>query len=1123
MLNNQQAIQRVQQTFLHPYNDDNYSIFITDLLKNLKTNDNFAKQIENDDHIESYKRIGCYEDNNGDIIDILSVKVKHGAILERTRTRLRDFTVDHIRNSPTDPDGCLVAFYADEFNDWRFSFVKMSYKVIEDVKTGKIKTKEEISEPKRFSFLIGSDEPSFTAQKQMIPLLQNPNIAFNDIVDAFSTERVTNEFYQAYRALFEDLTLSLVQIRENDPKIKENFEKEFIKEDDFAKKLLGQIVFIYFIQRKGWLGIKKDNNGNFGKWGSGDKKFIRNLFNKKYCQYNNFFNDVLEHLFYNGLGTENSDNYFSLLDCKIPFLNGGIFEPLNNYNWQETDIVIEDKTIKEILDVFDRFNFTVREESELDVDVAVDPEMLGRVFENLLPENIRKGKGAYYTPRTIVNYMCQESIINYLDSETAEYIDLDTIQDFIKRNNVEKLSKHNADLLDSLLKDIKICDPAIGSGAFPMGLLSLIVKSRSLLSSLTEKKIDKYDLKRYAIINSIYGVDLDLGAVEIAKLRLFLSLIVDEKDYDSIEPLPNLDFQIMQGNSLIEEFYGITLDINKKTVQGEIFEDVNKIDDLINNLHQAQAMFSNESNYKRKRELKNKVENCIIDIFKFKYNEKKNISDIDTEKMNKDIETLIHGKNPRTFFPWKLYFADIFRMKGGFDIIVANPPYIGDLGNKQIFKPILKTNFGKKFYKGQMDLFYFFFHLALNLGKELSQIAFITTNYYLTASGAIKLRKAFKTSTIVRKLINFNELSIFDTAKGQHNMITILTKSSKKIDIPSYNLVTNNKGSANQIIIDNILNGYDKEKTNYYKVKQEDLYEGDKNYIRLIGNHLDKDDPTHSILFKIKEGNCRLDQVSLVKSGIGVTVSKITSKLLKDYPDLDINKGDGIFRLSKEEAVNLERDIIKDYVKNSDIDHYSYKLNDDKLLYITGHDIIDNFPQAKKHLFRFKKILDDKIISHQEIYKWYALNRPRVKEIFEDTDKIILPYRSLKNNFAYSNKPVYGSRDVLFIRKKNQNLEIKYLLALLNSKLYYFWLYYKGKRKGEMLELLQEPVSEIPIKIISLKDQQTFIDLVDEILTLKENDLNSDIKELMTNIDHLVYKLFNLSEDEIKTVESLHE
>lgn len=771
MLNNQQAIQRVQQTFLHPYNDNNYSIFISDLLKNIQTEDNFEIQIDNDDHIESYKRIGSFEDDNGDIIDILSVKVKNGAILEKTRTKLRDFAVNHIKNSITVPDGCLVAFYAEEFSDWRFSFIKMDYRVVKDLKTGKTITDRKISEPKRYSFLIGSNEPSYTAQKQMIPLLQSQNIVFNDIVDAFSTERVTNEFYLAYRELFDDLCKSLNEIKNKDQKIRENFEKEFINVEDFAKKLLGQIVFVYFIQRKGWLGIKRGKDGSFDKWGSGDKKFIRNLFNKKYCDYNNFFNDVLEHLFYNGLGTENPDNYFSLLDCKIPFLNGGIFEPLNNYNWQETDILIEDKVIEEILDVFDRFNFTVREESALDVDVAVDPEMLGRVFENLLPENIRKGKGAYYTPRRIVKYMCQESIINYLDSETAEYIDFDTIQDFIKRNNVEKLSKHKAELLDSLLKDIKICDPAIGSGAFPMGLLGIIVESRLRLCSVTQKNIDKYVLKRYAIMNSIYGVDLDPGAVEIAKLRLFLSLIIEEDEYDRIEPLPNLDFKIMQGNSLIEEFYGINLDINKKTVQGNLFEDVNKIDELINNLYQAQTIFSSESNLKKKKELKIIVENCIINIFMFKYNEKKNISDISSEQMYEDIEDLIHKKNPRNFFPWKLYFADIFRKKGGFDIVIANPPYV----------VIKKNNPLTNIYDWNNDLYLMFFEISIKkLLKNGGFLSFITPRYVLVNQNCSDIRIKF--------IDNYNLLSLMETSPFDANtecVITILEKcDTKKNYIP---------------------------------------------------------------------------------------------------------------------------------------------------------------------------------------------------------------------------------------------------------------------------------------------------------------------------------------------------
>tara|TARA_Y100001980_G_C14554932_1_gene342424 strand:- start:49 stop:3399 length:3351 start_codon:yes stop_codon:yes gene_type:complete len=1116
MLNNQQAIQRVQQTFLYPYSDENYKNFISDLLNNLQANDNFEKQIKNDDHIESYKKIGFYEDNNGDIIDILSVKVKNGAILERTRTKLRDFTVNHIENSPTDPDGCLVAFHAEEFSDWRFSFVKMDYKVVKDLKTGKFKTDKTISEPKRYSFLIGKDEPSYTAQKQMIPLLQSSNIAFNDIVDAFSTERVTNEFYQAYRALFEDLTLSLVQIKENDPKIKENFEKEFIKEDDFAKKLLGQIVFIYFIQRKGWLGIKKDNNGNFGKWGSGDKKFIRNLFNKKYCQYNNFFNDVLEHLFYNGLGTENSDNYFSLLDCKIPFLNGGIFEPLNNYNWQETDIVIEDEVVEEILDVFDRFNFTVREESELDVDVAVDPEMLGRVFENLLPENIRKGKAAYYTPRRIVKYMCQESIINYLDSETADYIDIGKIQDFIKRNNVEKLSKSNAELLDSLLKDVKICDPAIGSGAFPMGLLNQIVESRSLLCSLTEKKIDKYDLKRYAIINSIYGVDLDPGAVEIAKLRLFLSLIVDEKDFESIEPLPNLDFQIMQGDSLIEEFYGITLDINKKTVQGEIFEDVNKIDELINNLHQAQATFSNESNYKKKKELKNKVENCIIDIFKFKYNEKKNISAVDAEQMNRDIEQLIHGKNPRYFFPWKLYFADIFRTKGGFDIVIANPPYIqmqkkmnekADTKYADLYKELNFQTFTR-----MGDIYCLFYELGINLLKNNGFLTYITSNKWMRAGYGKSLRNHLSKKNPL-KLIDFEGTKIFESATVDTNIITLQNCENK-------NETEAVKINNNIHINDQIHNFFDSNKSILRNLSNEIWFISSQEEIHLK-NKIESKFPRlnewkNNIYFGIKTG----------------------------YNDAYLIDNNEYKNLINKQPNNNKH--IKPVLRGKDIKPYSCEFKELYLMFIPWHFPLNNdksisgasikaenafksqYPYMYEHLLKFKDKLSKRNQSETGIrYEWYALQRC-ANSYFEEFDKPKIIYSEIvrEPQFFFDKTGKYYADATSFILT-GDNLE--YLLSIFHSKCfsYLFKTFYAGGNLGkEGYRYKKAFINNVPIPKIT-NDNKDVVDKIvyytNQIIKFKEKNQNHDILEIRSKIDLLVYKLYELSEDEIKTVNSLYE
>ena len=193
---------------------------------------------------------------------------------------------------------------------------------------------------------------------------------------------------------------------------------------DFAKKLMGQIVFLYFLQKKGWLGVAKGQD-----WGTGPHDFLRGLANGDHGNYENFFNDILEPLFYDTLATDRGhEAWCKRFKCRIPFLNGGLFEPLGDYNWRKTDIILPNKLFTNterndegisgtgILDVFDRYNFTVNEAEPLEKEVAIDPEMLGKVFENLIEENRRKGLGSFYTPREIVHYMCQESLINYLDT-----------------------------------------------------------------------------------------------------------------------------------------------------------------------------------------------------------------------------------------------------------------------------------------------------------------------------------------------------------------------------------------------------------------------------------------------------------------------------------------------------------------------------------------------------------------------------------------------------------------------------------------------------------------------------------------------------------------------------------
>ena len=545
-----------------------------------------------EEYIKELHKIGEYKDRQGKRIELLTVRLAKDSTLERARTMQRNFVARWLKKNSSEPEGAIVAFY-DDTKDWRFSFVKLGYKLVKNEK-GNLGTRRELTPAKRYSYLVGKNEPNHTCKKQFEKFLLNDecNPTIEEIEGAFGVEKVTKEFFESYKELFLKLKDSLVTVVEQDANVRMEFEKIVGKEKEdmdgfcteFSKKLLGQIVFLYFLQKKGWLGVQKEESGRFKPWGSGPKKFMRKLFEKEYGEYNNFFNDTLEPLFYNTLAIKRDEDFADKFNCKIPFLNGGLFEPLDNYKWIETNINLDNNIFKNIFDTFDEFNFTVKEDEPLEKEVAVDPEMLGKVFENLLEINDRKSKGAFYTPREIVHYMCQQSLINYLETNTK--IKKEDIEKFIREGDltldqtmkarehrkkyrttynidskyvIPKSIENDYEIVDDLLKEIKVVDPAVGSGAFLVGMMNEIVKARSILSICFKKERDTYELKRACVENSLYGVDIMPSAVSICQLRFWLSLIVDETDRSKIKPLPNLDNKIMCGNSLVEEFEGVKL------------------------------------------------------------------------------------------------------------------------------------------------------------------------------------------------------------------------------------------------------------------------------------------------------------------------------------------------------------------------------------------------------------------------------------------------------------------------------------------------------------------------------------------------------------------------------------
>lgn len=1192
------------------------------------------------DYIKEYTVLGGCKDPSKHEIEVLSVKLKRASSRDRARTMQRNFIAKHLADS--NKDAALVAFHGDDPEDWRFSFVKMEYQLnagIPDVKTA--------TPVKRYSYLVGTHEPNHTCRSQFVSLLieDTKNPSLENIEDAFSIEKVTKEFFELYKQRFLELKESIDAVLEKDGEVKADFEQKGISTTDFAKKLLGQIVFIYFLQKKGWLGVGKDaETGKFKEWGTGSKFFLRDLYEKKVVPYDNFFNDILEPLFYEALSTERDKHYYSRFNCKIPFLNGGLFEPMSDYNWQESELLIDNSVFKEILDTFDKFNFTVKEDEPLEKEVAVDPEMLGKVFENLLEVKDRKSKGAFYTPREIVHYMCQQSLINYLETNTKDLgVYRDDVEHFIqfsefssssdqnllvefeklksnvsveKTQNLKKLEDklieivekidipksilNNKNKIDKLLAEIKVVDPAVGSGAFPVGMMNEIVKARSVLSIFLTNSEETngrttYDLKRETIENCLYGVDIDSSAVDITKLRFWLSLIVDENDINTIKPLPNLDHKIMCGNSLLEEFEGVKLFdekmlVKQETPQNYEIELINsKIEELNQQLHDIHTGkikdFSKLEIVKKeigklerkKKELQsspkqevqqlalNQLENYKVSQSQNKLRELKKLQkryfDASNKKIKDDLikqidalewdlieETLKESGNEasilkltqykktksKPFFLWKLYFADVFaRENSGFDVVIANPPYVGVKGHSDIFEPIRNGPLGK-FYSGRGELFYFFFHLSLNLSRDQGSIAFITTNYYPTATYGNLLRKDFKERAEILSLINFNELKIFESALGQHNMITILKKSTD-CKIIANTCVTKRNGIANSTLLSTILTCQDR-KTDYYSIQQEDLFEGPEAYIRLGGNSSDTN-IFNRILNKLSN-DLSLGSICFVRQGLRTGIDRTTQSHKQNY-GYDGEPGEGVFVITEEELkkINInsnERKLIKKFYKNSDIAQY-YVENDSNqyVLYLnkthTEKVLILDFPNIYSHLLNFKDlIIKIRTRNNEQLENWMCLDRPREEYIFT-SEKIVAPQRSYKNTFGFTDKDWYASADVYYILQNDKKFSLKYILALVNSKLYYMWLYVRGKRKGNMLELYQKPLSEIPIKEISHDYQQIFIKLVDQILFITghkgyidNTDKQAQVQDLQKKIDQLVYQLYELTPEEIEIVENFN-
>ena len=643
-------------------------------------------------------------------LQIFDVTVSDRVMMERNRVNIQ-----RLIRAVMDQFSCafMLFHYEDDTRwDWRFTYCR---------KSG---NKEETTDSKRYTFLLGPGQSCRTATDNFMALYdKRDSLEIKDIEDAFNVEALSKEFFGKYKAQYEAFVNYMVDpangMRQDF--IDTDFDHTGMKADkirdreekpirDYVKKLLGRIVFLHFLQKKGWLGVPAGK-----EWGEGDRDFMLNIFkNATERQKENFLDDILEDLFEEGLDRNRSDRgdlYDTKVEgfrnCRIPYLNGGLFE---RDNLDKKPSHFPASYFDGLLTMLSQYNFTIDENDPNDAEVGVDPEMLGRIFENLLEDN--KDKGAFYTPKEIVQYMCRESLIAYLQTDQREE-DKNCIRQFVTTHDAALLGDLKEDI-DQKLCDAKICDPAIGSGAFPMGLLRELFFCRSAIEpNIVENAAN---IKRHIIQNNIYGVDIERGAVDIARLRFWLSLIVDEK---SPEALPNLDFKIMQGNSLLEQYKGADLSTmtEKKVGAGQgvtIFDSM--LDVYRKNLRDKLAEYYACPEHDKKAQLRKD----IADIVK---------QELDEQGIRIDFEDMDLSANSQ-FFLWHTWFHDVFSRpsKEGFDIVIGNPPYGAKYDNqtKRYYKNTYVTaNSIRGLQKGSLDTYTLFIELGYNLLRRNGSFAYI--------------------------------------------------------------------------------------------------------------------------------------------------------------------------------------------------------------------------------------------------------------------------------------------------------------------------------------------------------------------------------------------------------------
>ncbi|MCS7202347.1 MAG: Eco57I restriction-modification methylase domain-containing protein [Dictyoglomus sp.] len=1099
---------------------------------------------------EEVYEIGEKSLSDKNIIKVYAIKTT-GELSERSSKKKQYEFAKKLLKLDAIQAGIFVFF--DEKQNFRFSLI---YSIFSGVK-------RDFSYYKRHTYFVTKNKPYRTFKKALYDVTFD---TLDNVINAFSTQPITKEFYTEIQNWYawslkhayfpggkieENLIRLLTRIifvwflKEKElipevifePNELKNIVKDFGIKDYYYNVILQNLFFATLNQDRKFRDFAKDlgfpeNRKNFG---------VKNLF--RYEKYLNI-----------------SEREFIKIFEKIPFINGGLFECLDDdSNYIDGFSRREDKRakvpdflffspertedlsdfygekrivkVRGLINILNDYNFTADENTPIDVEVSLDPELLGHIFENLLasynPETqttARKATGSYYTPKEIVDFMVEEALIEYFKTKTE--IKEERLREILSYKEDIDLKEEEKFALLKAIDSIKVIDPAVGSGAFPMGVVHKLVYILNRIDSdnklwyelqynkaLNEiEKILKikdkeerekylkevndnfdesinypdYARKLYLIENSIYGVDIQPIAVQICKLRFFLSLLIDQKidekkENYGIKPLPHLETRFVCANTLI----GL-----EKTNQ------VNMGDHILKDLkEQLKDLYKKHFNIKtrdEKKRLQKEAQEIRYKIKEILLKEGWNAENV--EKIaNFDIfDQTAQGD---WFDPeWMLGVTD------GFDIVIGNPPYVRQEKIRDI-KPFLQKE-GYKVYSSTADLYVYFYEKGFDLLRKSGILSFISSNKWMRAKYGEGLRKFLKDNTQILKIVDFGGFSVFEQTVD--TCIVIFKKEHpcnnqvNFVNVPS--------------IIPNHTQVIDYIKSNWNKIEQNSFSE--KNFILADYSILRLKEKIEKLGKPLKEWDVKI--YFGIKTGFNeafIIDTQTRDKILKNCKTIEERK--------------RTEDIIKPVLRGRDIGRYCYEW---KGLWIISTFPalslnINNYPSLKDYLQGFgDRLLQDGRPGHRKKTnnKWFETQDNIAYYPEFEKEKIVWQEIVREPQFYYDKEKFYIEATGFIMTGNN----LKYLCGILNSNpvAYIFKKFYSGGGLGEegyrykKAFLEQLPIPPITPQNLNIINQ--IESLVDKIIKIKkEEGCQADTSYFEQQIDHLVYKLYDLTEEEISIIE----